>query len=155
MREKKAGEAVPTWTFLSNHGHVLLLIAQNPEVTLREVADRVGITERAVQRIVADLEAGRYLERQREGRRNRYVVHPELPLRHPVEAHRDVGALIALVMQSRVEGHAAPPQHSGRSGEGHPDQTSTSARTKTPADPSVSPETESAARLKGASRQKT
>lgn len=99
MGEKKAdGPAMPSWTFLSNHAHVLLLIARDPEVTLREVADRVGITERAVQRIVADLEAGRYLERERTGRRNRYKVHPELPLRHPVEAHRDVGALIDLVM---------------------------------------------------------
>ena len=108
MREKKADETVPAWTFLSNHAHVLLLIAQDPEVTLREVADRVGITERAVQRIVAELETARYLERQRAGRRNRYKVHAELPLRHPVEAHRDVGALIALVMPSRGGGHAAP-----------------------------------------------
>jgi len=92
------GAGIPAWTFLSNHAHVLLLIARDPEVKLREVADRVGITERAVQRIVADLEQGRYLERERAGRRNRYKIHPELPLRHPVEAHCDVGALIELVM---------------------------------------------------------
>ena len=110
MHEQNAEKTVPAWTFLSNHAHVLLLIAQDPEVTLRDVADRVGITERAVQRIVAELEEARYLERQRAGRRNRYVVHPELPLRHPVEAHRDVGALIALVMPSSSGGHAAPPQ---------------------------------------------
>ncbi len=87
------------WTFLSNHAHVLLCIAREPEIRLRDVAERVGITERAVQRIVADLEAGKYLERIRAGRRNRYVVHPELPLRHPVEAHRDVGALLTLVLE--------------------------------------------------------
>lgn len=86
----------PGWTFLSNHAHVLLLIARDPAVKLRDVAARVGITERAVQRIVAELEAATYLERQREGRRNRYRVHPELPLRHPIEAHREVGALLAL-----------------------------------------------------------
>ena len=87
------------WTFLSNHAHVLLCIAQHPEVTLREVAERVGITERAVQRIVADLEEGHYLERARSGRRNRYEVHPELPLRHPVESHREVGDLLALILE--------------------------------------------------------
>lgn len=90
----------PTWTFLSNHAHVLLLIAQDPEIRLRDVAQQVGITERAVQRIVADLEEGRYLERERNGRRNRYRIHPELPLRHPVEAHRDVGALLALILDT-------------------------------------------------------
>jgi len=87
------------WTFLSNHAHVLLCITREPEIRLRDVAEQVGITERAVQRIIADLEAGQYLERVRSGRRNRYVVHPELPLRHPVEAHRDVGALLALVLE--------------------------------------------------------
>ena len=87
------------WTFLSNHAHVLLSIAREPEIRLRDVAERVGITERAVQRIVADLEADNYLERARTGRRNHYLIHPELPLRHPVEAHRDVGALLALVLE--------------------------------------------------------
>ena len=87
----------PTWTFLSNHTHVLLLIAKDPEIRLRDVADQVGITERAVQRIVSDLEGGRYIERERSGRRNHYRVHPELPLRHPIEAHRRVASLIALI----------------------------------------------------------
>ena len=91
--------AFPAWTFLSNHAHVILLIAQDPEVKLRDVALQVGITERAVQRIVADLEAAGYLERERLGRRNRYRIHPEVPLRHPIEAHRDVGALLALVLR--------------------------------------------------------
>jgi len=90
--------ARPAWTFLTNHAHVLLLIARDPEIRLRDVADRVGITERAVQRIVADLEADRYLERERQGRRNRYKVHPNLPLRHPIEAHQRIGSLIALVV---------------------------------------------------------
>jgi DNA-binding MarR family transcriptional regulator len=88
----------PGWTFLSNHAHVLLLIAREPEIRLRDVATQVGITERAVQRIVADLETGNYIERERIGRRNRYKVHRELPLRHPIEAHRKISSLIALVI---------------------------------------------------------
>ncbi|MCX5689924.1 MAG: winged helix-turn-helix domain-containing protein [Planctomycetota bacterium] len=88
----------PSWTFLSNHAHVLLLLAQDSGIRLRDVAERVGITERAVQRIVADLEEGRYIERERDGRRNRYRVHSDRPLRHPVESHRDVGALLALIL---------------------------------------------------------
>lgn len=89
----------PTWTFLSNHAHVLLLLAKDPEIRLREVAASVGITERAVQRIVSDLERDRYIERERNGRRNRYLVHRDLPLRHPVEAHRKIASLISLVVE--------------------------------------------------------
>lgn len=105
MKPKKTeGRVAPGWTFLSNHAHVLLCLAQDPEMLLRDVAERVGITERAVQRIVAELEEGRYLERIRSGRRNRYKMHPELPLRHPIEAHRDVGALLALVRDTEESG---------------------------------------------------
>ena len=88
----------PEWTFLSNHAHVLVCIATEPELLLREVAHRVGITERAVQRIVADLEEGGYLSRSREGRRNRYEVHGNRPLRHSVESHREVGVLLNLIL---------------------------------------------------------
>jgi DNA-binding MarR family transcriptional regulator len=95
----KKSASPPQWTFLSNHAHVLLLLAKDPEIRLREVAEKVGITERAVQRIVADLEAGNYIERERNGRRNRYLIHPELPLRHPVEAHRKVARLLALILE--------------------------------------------------------
>jgi DNA-binding Lrp family transcriptional regulator len=87
------------WTFLTNHAHVLLCIAREPEVRLREVANRVGITERAVQRIVADLEEGGYLSHSREGRRNRYEVHLDRPLRHSVESHREVGVLLGLMLR--------------------------------------------------------
>jgi DNA-binding IclR family transcriptional regulator len=122
MEEEKARR--PTggldWTFLSNHAHVLLCIAREPEIRLREVAEKVGITERAVQRIVADLETAKYLERVRSGRRNRYVVHPELPLRHPVEAHRDVGALLALVLEADELGLIA---NEARRVEGRQDQS--------------------------------
>ncbi|MDX2036809.1 MAG: winged helix-turn-helix domain-containing protein [Isosphaeraceae bacterium] len=94
------------WTFLSNHSHVLLSIAVEPEIRLRDVAKRVGITERAVQRIVSDLEEGGYLTRERTGRRNSYRVHADRPLRHPIESHRHVKALLALVLPG--EDPAAP-----------------------------------------------
>jgi uncharacterized membrane protein len=100
-KQKIAPAEAATWMFLTNHAHVLALIAQNPEIRLRDVAEQVGITERAVQRIVADLEAGAYLERLRFGRRNRYKVHSTLPLRHPVEGHRTVGALLAFLRGPR------------------------------------------------------
>jgi predicted DNA-binding transcriptional regulator YafY len=89
----------PGWTFLSNHAHVLLCIAKEPGVRLREVADRVGITERSVQRIVADLEEAGYLSRSREGRRNRYEVHPDRPLRHAISSQREVGGLLNLILR--------------------------------------------------------
>ncbi|MCA9580281.1 MAG: helix-turn-helix domain-containing protein [Myxococcales bacterium] len=85
------------WTFLTNHAHVLLCLAREPEGLLRDVAVEVGITERAVQRIVRDLEAEGYLHRKKEGRRNHYVMAEPKPLRHPIEAHRTTGDLLALI----------------------------------------------------------
>jgi hypothetical protein len=73
------------WTFLSNHGHVLLSIAHDPEVRLRDIAVRVGITERAVQLIVADLVEGGYIAREKVGRRNRYTIISGRQFRHPAE----------------------------------------------------------------------
>lgn len=87
-----------TWTFLSNHSHVLICLAADGAQTLREVASKVGVTERAVQRIVADLEEAGVLERQRDGRRNTYVIHADVPLRHPLEAHCRIGDLIGMVV---------------------------------------------------------
>jgi DNA-binding MarR family transcriptional regulator len=89
------------WTFLTNHAHVLFCIAQDREVRLRDVAAQVGITERAVQRIVTDLENEGYLAVSKEGRRNRYQVHYDRPLRHPIERHCTVEALIGLVVGSK------------------------------------------------------
>ncbi len=96
-------EPAPTaaWTFLTNHAHVLFCLGEDAEVRLRDVADRVGITERAVQRIVTDLEQAGYVTRSRVGRRNSYEVHTDRPLRHPIEAHRDVKALLDLVLRPR------------------------------------------------------
>lgn len=89
----------PSWTFLSNHAHVLLCLAQAADPTVREMAQRVGITERAVHRILAELEEGGYVTRQRDGRRNTYRVHSARPLRHPIEAHRTIGDLIDAVVR--------------------------------------------------------
>lgn len=85
------------WTFLTNHSHVLIVLHAEPELVLREVARRVGITERAVQRIVQDLEAAEILTRHKVGRRNQYHVATDQPLRHPVEAHRTIGDLLRLI----------------------------------------------------------
>ena len=90
-----------TWTFLTNHSHVLLCIAANPEARMRDLADQVGITERAVQRIIDDLAAAGYLVIEREGRRNRYEIREELNLRHPVEAHCELAGLIGFVLGKR------------------------------------------------------
>ena len=97
-------EPKPAWTFLTNHAHVLLCIAREPEVRMRDVAHLVGITERAVQRIVADLEEAGYVERSRHGRRNRYEVRTDLPLRHPIERHERVSSLITIVLGERERG---------------------------------------------------
>jgi DNA-binding transcriptional ArsR family regulator len=84
------------WTFLSNHGHVLVALAKSPDLRIRDLANEVGITERAVTQILTDLEAARVLTKRREGRRNVYEIEPTAPLRHPVESHRTVGDILRL-----------------------------------------------------------
>ena len=78
-------ESNSSWTFLSNHAHVLVCLAADPAMRLRDVAQEVGITERAAQRIVSELEQAEILTRIRDGRRNRYKLHTDKPLRHPLE----------------------------------------------------------------------
>ncbi len=111
MRSPKdfsTGVSVSDWTLLSNHAHVLICLSLNPEFRMRDIAERVGITERAVQRIVADLEEADILTREREGRRNRYTIHPAKPLRHPLEAHCTVGELLDLIETTKkTEGEGA------------------------------------------------
>ncbi len=85
------------WTFLTNHAHVLVCIARDPGIRLRDVADRVGITERATQGIVSDLVEAGYVSRTRVGRRNHYAVRDDLPLRHPLEHDQAVGNLLQVV----------------------------------------------------------
>ncbi len=86
----------PTWTFLTNHGHVLLAVAADPDTRVEEVAARVGISPRAVLAILRDLEDAGYLTRTRRGRRTHYEVVPHRPFRHPGEADREVDELLAL-----------------------------------------------------------
>ena len=90
-----------SWTFLTNHAHVLLAIAAEPDLRVRDIADRVGITERAVQRIVTELETAGYLEIMREGRRNHYRVNTAQPLRHPAEVHHRIGELLQVLSHRR------------------------------------------------------
>ena len=86
------------WTFLSNHAHVLVCLAQDPDARLRDVALSVGITERAVQKIVSDLEEAGAIVRERSGRRNSYRLDLDAPLRHALESHKTVGTLLSLVL---------------------------------------------------------
>ncbi len=95
--------ARPGWTFLTNHGHVLVCIAGDPGIRGRDIAARVGITERAAQAIIADLVGDGYVKRTRIGRRNHYEVNLDRPLRHPVEQPHTAGELL------RVVASLAPP----------------------------------------------
>ena len=85
------------WTFVTNHTQVLLCIARDPGIRLRDVARDVGITERAVQRIVSDLVESGFVERRRVGRRNEYSVNAEGAMRHPAQLGRPVGELLDLL----------------------------------------------------------
>lgn len=84
--------------FFSNYAHVLVCLAEDPSARLRDVAERVGITERAAQRIVGHLEEAMVLTKEREGRRNHYRIDMECPLRHPLESHKTVGSLLRMVL---------------------------------------------------------
>ena len=88
------------WTFFTNHGHVLIFISQNCSATLREVAEHVGITERATHMIVSDLEQAGFLSKRRQGRRNYYDINADMPLRHPLEAHCSIKQIIDTIVES-------------------------------------------------------
>ena len=86
-----------TWRFLSNHTQVLLCIQRDPDVRFRDIAEMVGITERAAQRIVADLIESGYVESDRIGRRNHYRVNTDIAMRHPAQEGHDIGELLRLL----------------------------------------------------------
>jgi predicted transcriptional regulator len=94
MTSEKRMSEQSRWSFLTNHAHVLLSIARNSTATAREIAAEVGITERAVQRILKDLHQAGYLSHTREGRQNRYQIHADALMRHPTQEGRSVGALL-------------------------------------------------------------
>jgi len=90
-----------TWTFFSNHTHVLVCLARDPTARLRDVAEQVGITERATQRIVGHLESAGVLIKERDGRRNSYSINMDHPLHHILESHKSVGSLLRMVLDDR------------------------------------------------------
>jgi len=99
--EAGSGAGSGGWDFLTNHAHVLLCIADDPGVRLRDIAAAVGITERGAHKILNDLVEDGYVLRERHGRRNRYKVRPELPLRHPLVDDREVGDLLKVLRPKR------------------------------------------------------
>ena len=102
----------PGWTFFTNHGHVLVCLAGEPDLRTRDIAERVGITERSTQAIINDLVAAGYVTRFKEGRRNRYEVHGDIPLRHPLERDHTVGELLVTLGRTGGVDRGGP----------HPDQ---------------------------------
>lgn len=102
------------WTFLTNHGHVLVCIANNPGILLSQVADLVGIGERATHRIVSDLVRGGYLARKKLGRRNTYSIDYSRNLRHPLESDHTIGELFKAITGSGKDRAMSNPQVSPR-----------------------------------------
>ncbi len=95
----RAEEAQHSWRFVTNHTQVLLCISEKSEIRLRDIAVEVGITERAAQRIVADLVGAGYVTRQRTGRRNQYTVNRDLEMRHPAQFGYEIGPLLDLLQR--------------------------------------------------------
>ena len=118
-----------SWSFLTNYGSVLTYIGRYPDSTGLEIAQAVGITERAARKIVADLLAEAYVEREKVGRRNRYRLNTHLPLRHPGERTITVGELLELLWreQDRAGVSAAEPTSPPR-----PDENGTSEEAVSP-----------------------
>jgi Winged helix-turn-helix DNA-binding len=107
-QSNKSKEAAPSgWDFLTNHAHVLLCVSNDPGIRLRDIAAAVGITERGAHKILSELVDEGYVLRERHGRRNRYKVKPELPLRHPLVDDREVGELLKVLRR---------PERSARNG---------------------------------------
>jgi DNA-binding IclR family transcriptional regulator len=100
----------PAWTFLTNHAQVLVCIAQDPGIRLRDISERVGITERAVHRIVVELAADSYITRERTGRRTRYTINADLRVPDPVARHQNVGTLLEVLTRATGETPAGKPR---------------------------------------------
>jgi DNA-binding IclR family transcriptional regulator len=92
-----SNDPAPAWSFLTNHARVLLCIAEDPGIRLRELGDSIGITERAAHRIVTELAAAGYISRARNGRRNHYTIHAHLPLPDRLAREQSVGDLLAIL----------------------------------------------------------
>jgi predicted ArsR family transcriptional regulator len=101
------------WDFLTNHAHVLLCVAQDPGIRLRDIATEVGITERGAHKILSDLVNEGYVLRERQGRRNRYTVKAGLPLRHPLVQDREVGDLLTVLLGPQRQAGRGRPRSKG------------------------------------------
>jgi MarR family len=99
-----AGEQAPRWSFLTHHARVLLSIAQDPGIRLREIGESVGITERAAHRIVSELAASGYISRSREGRRSHYTIQSNMPLPDSLARQRRVGQLLDILATEPLSG---------------------------------------------------
>lgn len=108
LRKSDSGDDFHVWRFVTNHAHVLSCIASNPDARIRDIARTVGITERTVGQIISQLEEAGYISKARVGRRNQYVVHADLPLRHPEHRQHNVGELIRFLQSPSLDG--APSQ---------------------------------------------
>ena len=97
MSSRQDGDPDKPWRFVTNHTQVLLAIARNPDVRTRDIAEAVGITERAAQRIVADLSQAGYIDTTRIGRRNHYTINRQITMRHPAQANHEIGELLDLL----------------------------------------------------------
>lgn len=98
-------DTLHNWTFLSNYAHVLVCLADNPDARLRDVADKVGITERTAFRLIGELEEAGILERAKEGRRNHYVINTKAHLRHSIEERCTVGELLETILRRQAPGN--------------------------------------------------
>ena len=106
---------VNDWVFLSNHGWALLCVARDPDMRLRDIADAIGITERAAHRLVNDLVEAGYIKRERRGNRNHYEVRPDMPMRHPLVQQHRIGEILAALADR-------PPQSESVRSNGRPEQ---------------------------------
>lgn len=99
-KSKQTSESAPqSWTFLTNHTHVLVLLSREPDLRIRDMADQIGITQRAVQRILAELADENILAIHKDGRRNHYRINRKARLRHPLESRHTIGEVLDLVAQ--------------------------------------------------------
>jgi DNA-binding transcriptional ArsR family regulator len=98
-----------TWGFLTNHARAMLFIAQDPDARLRDLAEALGVTERTAFGLVADLTEAGYVVKEREGRRNRYHIRPDLPLRHPINRERTIGELLNVLLGSEEQERSGRP----------------------------------------------
>jgi DNA-binding IclR family transcriptional regulator len=102
-----ATNSAPTWAFLTNHARVLICVAHDPDIRLRDIGAQLGITERAAHRIITELAAADYVSRERTGRRNRYTVNVKLPLPDAIAREQSIGELLAILTATRA-GSTAP-----------------------------------------------